>query len=187
MDFSSDESAYKAYRKYGGNHGGSSTHNVPTLCKLLYSYISIKFYYCVLLALNMNLLTKLFINTQPRNRTGTLEKEKKSLPKKRKKIQTMEQYLSTASSVFSKNCKTLLQLSKANGDKSSNRRRIVGRGDTSFYEKSKLCVSRNWPDNKFITSEYSVNIPFRGKFNINLFRVVWRTDYVVGVLSLTTL
>ncbi|CAF1705335.1 unnamed protein product [Brassica oleracea var. botrytis] len=53
------------------------------------------------------------------------------------------------------------------------------------YEKSKLCRSRNWPDNKFITSEYSVNIPFLGKFNINIFRVVWQTAYVVGVLSLT--
>ncbi|WZZ12331.1 hypothetical protein YC2023_105420 [Brassica napus] len=53
------------------------------------------------------------------------------------------------------------------------------------YEKSKLCGSRNWPHNKFITSEYSANIPFFGKFNINLFRVVWRTAYVVGVLSLT--
>ena len=45
-----------------------------------------------------------------------------------------------------------------------------------FVEKK---CNRNWPDNKFITSEYSVNIPFLGKFNINLFRLVWRTAYVV--------
>ncbi|CDY44564.1 hypothetical protein HID58_002493 [Brassica napus] len=47
-----------------------------------------------------------------------------------------------------------------------------------FQFVEKRC-NRNWPDNKFITSEYSVNVPFLGKFNISLFRLVWRTAYVV--------
>ncbi|CAA7024110.1 unnamed protein product [Microthlaspi erraticum] len=49
-----------------------------------------------------------------------------------------------------------------------------------FVEKK---CHRNWPDNKFLTSEYSVNIPFIGELNISFFRLVWRTAYVV----LTTL
>ncbi|XP_013635592.1 PREDICTED: amino acid permease 1-like isoform X1 [Brassica oleracea var. oleracea] len=47
-----------------------------------------------------------------------------------------------------------------------------------FQFVEKRC-NRNWPDNKFITSEYSVNVPFLGKFNISIFRLVWRTAYVV--------
>ncbi|KAF3598342.1 hypothetical protein F2Q69_00036550 [Brassica cretica] len=47
-----------------------------------------------------------------------------------------------------------------------------------FQFVEKRC-NRNWPDNKFITSEYSVNVLFLGKFNISLFRLVWRTAYVV--------
>lgn len=39
--------------------------------------------------------------------------------------------------------------------------------------------NKRWPDSKFITSEYSVPIPFLGEWNINLFRMVWRTTYVV--------
>ncbi|XP_010414737.1 PREDICTED: amino acid permease 1 [Camelina sativa] len=45
-----------------------------------------------------------------------------------------------------------------------------------FVEKK---CNRNYPDNKFITAEYSVNVPVLGKFNISLFRLVWRTAYVV--------
>ncbi|KAH0868686.1 hypothetical protein HID58_075708 [Brassica napus] len=71
---------------------------------------------------------------------------------------------------------TMSKLVKDNGDKYESH--PFSASGYNWYVHSKLCVSRNWPDNKFITSEYSVNIPFRGKFNINLFRVVWRTDYV---------
>lgn len=45
-----------------------------------------------------------------------------------------------------------------------------------FVEKK---CNRNYPDNKFITSEYPVNVPLLGKFNISLFRLIWRTAYVV--------
>ncbi|KAH0938304.1 hypothetical protein HID58_005765, partial [Brassica napus] len=85
---------------------------------------------------------------------------------------------------------TMSKLVKDNGDKYESHPFSAGHIEIKpsreqSYEKSKLCGSTNWPDNKFITSEYSVNMPFLGKFNINLFRVVWRTAYVVGVLSLT--
>ncbi|CAF2107415.1 unnamed protein product [Brassica napus] len=85
---------------------------------------------------------------------------------------------------------TMSKLVKDNGDKYESHPVSAGHIEIKpnreqSYEKSKLCGSKNWPDNKFITSEYSVNIPFLGKFNINLFRVVWRTAYVVGVFSLT--
>ncbi|CAL5417968.1 unnamed protein product [Camellia sinensis] len=38
---------------------------------------------------------------------------------------------------------------------------------------------KRWPDRKFITSEYAVKIPFWGAYYINLFRLVWRTTYVI--------
>ncbi|XP_051139871.1 amino acid permease 6-like [Andrographis paniculata] len=39
--------------------------------------------------------------------------------------------------------------------------------------------TRKWPDNKFITGEHMVDIPLCGPYNINLFRLVWRTMYVI--------
>jgi hypothetical protein len=38
---------------------------------------------------------------------------------------------------------------------------------------------RRGPDSKFITSEHAINIPFYGVYYLNLFRLVWRTLYVI--------
>jgi hypothetical protein len=38
---------------------------------------------------------------------------------------------------------------------------------------------RRWPDSKFITSEHAINIPFYGVYYLNLFRLAWRTLYVI--------
>lgn len=38
---------------------------------------------------------------------------------------------------------------------------------------------QKWPENKFIATEHTVNIPQLGPYGINLFRMVWRTAYVV--------
>ncbi|XP_075516057.1 amino acid permease 6-like [Primulina tabacum] len=45
-----------------------------------------------------------------------------------------------------------------------------------FVEK--LC-SEKWPENKFITTEHAIYIPLVGPYNINFFRLVWRTVYVI--------
>lgn len=39
--------------------------------------------------------------------------------------------------------------------------------------------SKRWPESKFISSEYAIPIPCCGEWNVNLFRMVWRTTYVV--------
>ncbi|KAJ8545353.1 hypothetical protein K7X08_017936 [Anisodus acutangulus] len=40
--------------------------------------------------------------------------------------------------------------------------------------------SQRWPDSKFINSEHVVQVPCCGaKYSVNLFRLVWRTAYVV--------
>ncbi|TYH18598.1 hypothetical protein ES288_A05G285100v1 [Gossypium darwinii] len=39
--------------------------------------------------------------------------------------------------------------------------------------------SRRWPGNRFFTSEQAVRVPFYGVYYINLFRLVWRTTYVI--------
>lgn len=53
-----------------------------------------------------------------------------------------------------------------------------------FVEK--WCRKR-WPENKFITSEHGINIPFCGAYYINIFRLVWRTAYVIvtAVIAMT--
>ncbi|KAG2667891.1 hypothetical protein I3760_15G135300 [Carya illinoinensis] len=38
---------------------------------------------------------------------------------------------------------------------------------------------KQWPDNKFITSEYAIEVPFCGAYFVNSFRLVWRTAYVI--------
>ncbi|MFQ6640034.1 hypothetical protein Gotur_014844 [Gossypium turneri] len=38
---------------------------------------------------------------------------------------------------------------------------------------------RRWPGNRFIRSEQAVRVPFYGVYYINLFRLVWRTTYVI--------
>ncbi|GAB4852444.1 Amino acid permease 6 [Ancistrocladus abbreviatus] len=46
----------------------------------------------------------------------------------------------------------------------------------AFVEK----WSRNkWPENKFITREHPIQMPFIGIYNLNWFRLVWRTAYVI--------
>ncbi|KAE8701712.1 Amino acid permease 6 [Hibiscus syriacus] len=53
-----------------------------------------------------------------------------------------------------------------------------------FVEK--LCTKR-YPDNKFITSEHAINVPWCGVYYLNFFRLVWRTAYVVvtAMLAMT--
>ncbi|KAI4316060.1 hypothetical protein L6164_024077 [Bauhinia variegata] len=36
-----------------------------------------------------------------------------------------------------------------------------------------------WSESQFVNGEYGFNIPFCGTYNINFFRVVWRTAYVI--------
>ncbi|KZV31570.1 Amino acid permease 6 [Dorcoceras hygrometricum] len=45
-----------------------------------------------------------------------------------------------------------------------------------FVEKQ---CNAKWPENKFITKVHAINIPLVGPYNISLFRLVWRTVYVV--------
>ncbi|CAE5957050.1 unnamed protein product [Arabidopsis arenosa] len=45
-----------------------------------------------------------------------------------------------------------------------------------FVEKK---CNKKWPESIFITSEHSMNIPLIGKCRVNLFRLLWRTSYVV--------
>ncbi|EEF52200.1 amino acid transporter, putative [Ricinus communis] len=46
----------------------------------------------------------------------------------------------------------------------------------SFMEKNSR---QRWPENKFITTEYAINIPFLGVYYLSTFRLVWRTLYVI--------
>ncbi|XP_057972905.1 amino acid permease 6 [Malania oleifera] len=46
-----------------------------------------------------------------------------------------------------------------------------------------LC-RKHWPENKFITSEYAVQVPLLGVYYVNFFRVVWRTAYVIATTVL---
>lgn len=39
--------------------------------------------------------------------------------------------------------------------------------------------NRRWPDSAFITRDYTVPLPLCGEIPVNLFRLVWRTVYVV--------
>lgn len=46
----------------------------------------------------------------------------------------------------------------------------------AFVERS---CNKRWPDSKFITNEHVINIPYYGEYNLSLFRLVWRTAYVI--------
>ncbi|KAL1214198.1 Amino acid permease 8 [Cardamine amara subsp. amara] len=50
-----------------------------------------------------------------------------------------------------------------------------------IFQFVEMKCNKKWPESKFITSEHSINIPLLGKCGINLFRLVWRTVYVVGI------
>ncbi|GLT93658.1 hypothetical protein SLE2022_114400 [Rubroshorea leprosula] len=39
--------------------------------------------------------------------------------------------------------------------------------------------SEKWPENKFITREHAIEVPFIGVYYMNFFRLVWRTAYVI--------
>lgn len=43
---------------------------------------------------------------------------------------------------------------------------------------------KKWPQTDFVVREYPIGIPFLGSFNLNLFRAVWRTLYVMGTTTL---
>ncbi|CAN8294506.1 unnamed protein product [Cochlearia groenlandica] len=45
-----------------------------------------------------------------------------------------------------------------------------------FVEKK---CNKKWPESKFINNEHSMNIPLLGKCRVNIFRLVWRTTYVI--------
>ncbi|KAJ0025616.1 hypothetical protein Pint_08572 [Pistacia integerrima] len=38
---------------------------------------------------------------------------------------------------------------------------------------------KRWPESNFINTEHGVNIPFLGLYYVNMFRLVWRTIYVI--------
>ncbi|KAK6120993.1 hypothetical protein DH2020_045263 [Rehmannia glutinosa] len=46
---------------------------------------------------------------------------------------------------------------------------------------------RKWQESSFITTEYPIHFPFCGSFNLNLFRLVWRTCYVICTTVLAML
>eukprot|EP01018_Ginkgo_biloba_P025835 Gb_29622 [translate_table: standard] len=47
--------------------------------------------------------------------------------------------------------------------------------------------SHKWPNNGFINNEYGMHIPFFGMCNINLFRLCWRTAFVVSTTGIAML
>lgn len=48
-------------------------------------------------------------------------------------------------------------------------------------------ASKKWQDSDFINKEYALAIPFYGRFNVNLFRLVWRTAFVVTTTLISML
>ncbi|XP_010490519.1 PREDICTED: amino acid permease 8-like [Camelina sativa] len=48
-----------------------------------------------------------------------------------------------------------------------------------FFQFVESNCKKKWPQSNFINKEYSSNIPLFGKCRVNLFRLVWRTCYVV--------
>ncbi|ESQ35857.1 hypothetical protein EUTSA_v10007516mg [Eutrema salsugineum] len=48
-----------------------------------------------------------------------------------------------------------------------------------FFQFVESKCKKKWPESKFINKEYSSNIPMLGKCRVNLFRLVWRTCYVI--------
>ncbi|TQE00487.1 hypothetical protein C1H46_013913 [Malus baccata] len=46
----------------------------------------------------------------------------------------------------------------------------------AFVEK---WSAKRWPNSDFVTAEYEIPIPFYGVYQLNLFRLVWRTIFVI--------
>ncbi|KAM3694828.1 hypothetical protein ACJW31_07G085100 [Castanea mollissima] len=47
------------------------------------------------------------------------------------------------------------------------------------YQLVEDCCKNRWPESNFIVEEHQTVIPFVGNFNINFFRCIWRTVYVI--------
>ncbi|CAN6877952.1 hypothetical protein YC2023_057144 [Brassica napus] len=48
-----------------------------------------------------------------------------------------------------------------------------------FFQFVESKCNKKWPESNFINKEYSLKIPLLGKFRVNHFRLVWRTNYVI--------
>jgi hypothetical protein len=46
---------------------------------------------------------------------------------------------------------------------------------------------KRWPQSKLLAEEYHVNIPMVGTYRMNIFRVLWRTTYVVFTTVIATI
>lgn len=53
-----------------------------------------------------------------------------------------------------------------------------------FVEK---WCNKRWPESKFITTEHCIDVPLYGIYYLNLFRLVWRTVYVIVTAVLAML
>lgn len=54
----------------------------------------------------------------------------------------------------------------------------------AFVEK---WSAKKWPKSDLVTAEYEIPIPFWGVYQLNLFRLVWRTIFVVLTTLISTL
>lgn len=48
-----------------------------------------------------------------------------------------------------------------------------------FYQFVEQWARNRWPDNTFLAADYAVSLPLCGDYNINYFRLIWRTVYVI--------
>ncbi|XP_076890499.1 amino acid permease 6-like [Bidens hawaiensis] len=48
-----------------------------------------------------------------------------------------------------------------------------------LFSYVELKCRQRWPNSNFITTERVMNVPFYGEYYINMFRLVWRTTYVI--------
>ncbi|TXG64049.1 hypothetical protein EZV62_011043 [Acer yangbiense] len=47
--------------------------------------------------------------------------------------------------------------------------------------------SQRWEESEFVTKEYAINIPICGSYNVNMFRLIWRTLYVTATTVIAML
>ncbi|XXG48979.1 hypothetical protein AAC387_Pa02g3284 [Persea americana] len=47
------------------------------------------------------------------------------------------------------------------------------------YQFVEQWANGRWPDSAFLTAEYTGNLPLCGAYNVNYFRLIWRTVYVI--------
>ncbi|RDX81802.1 Amino acid permease 6 [Mucuna pruriens] len=48
-----------------------------------------------------------------------------------------------------------------------------------IYGCVEKCSKEKWPESQFINGEYALNVPVCGSLNVNFFRVLWRSSYVI--------